>query len=618
MSGATSVSLLTIAFAILLGVQNTRNVHAFTTRSYDLDVPGSKPIRIIEADPGWDLNTRKPPTLHRNDRVRSDRVTQGLDDIKNNYKPFTHRGDKDDRFKHRPDFEHRTLKPDVISNRNDRFPTGLDEEDNSEKLKKFLNSYAQNVKKVNVQVDNSNVQENDDQLHLSDKYVDIPSEEHAVDENRGKPEKSKSWNLLHFDKIQQRPQDNKGWVSMDAVPWSVSKISKWHGKPKKDKYQNQQQNNHGYYDQSNRPYNDRFQVGSQEEFPRPNYPKPIRPNGVIGHRPNGYYDDPLEEGDIEDPVDDDYYNNRRPSFPRPSATYGHKVNLHTVQSYGHSGNGNKRPFKDNCNNNQHNHHNPGHSSFGNVPDDGIITDGLPANFPEHDYGNRRRGVGGDSSASGTISTSATHPFKGEGEWVLLSTTKGYKYPKNPRQRSLRFSDSVSDGGDNSLQTMNTHKSVRLTVLPPLDDGRINMTTSHGGLLQVDGTFESVEEAQKQHAKRQRLKLRPQRRPVKVRPQLGELEPYRTKKTQALRQPVSSQYQIQNGDNIVSESVQSSSVSDSSAVLAAVGAGMIPAGMALLVPMAMSGKRKRRQVEIPEYLTTSPYTNSVELTLPSTL
>lgn len=219
MSGATSVSLLTIAFAILLGVQNTRNVHAFTTRSYDLDVPGSKPIRIIEADPGWDLNTRKPPTLHRNDRVRSDRVTQGLDDIKNNYKPFTHRGDKDDRFKHRPDFEHRTLKPDVISNRNDRFPTGLDEEDNSEKLKKFLNSYAQNVKKVNVQVDNSNVQENDDQLHLSDKYVDIPSEEHAVDENRGKPEKSKSWNLLHFDKIQQRPQDNKGWVSMDAVPW---------------------------------------------------------------------------------------------------------------------------------------------------------------------------------------------------------------------------------------------------------------------------------------------------------------------------------------------------------------------------------------------------------------
>lgn len=64
----------------------------------------------------------------------------------------------------------------------------------------------------------------------------------------------------------------------------------------------------------------------------------------------------------------------------------------------------------------------------------------------------------------------THPEEGDGTWVLLSSTKGYSTPPRgrlPHQRAL---------------TVSTHRSVRLTVLPP--ENGTNMTTSHGGLLEV--------------------------------------------------------------------------------------------------------------------------------------
>lgn len=65
------------------------------------------------------------------------------------------------------------------------------------------------------------------------------------------------------------------------------------------------------------------------------------------------------------------------------------------------------------------------------------------------------------------------------------------------------------------QTMTTHKMVKLTVLPPLKGSKVNMTTSHGGLLEVESSFQTVDEAKKEYHKN--LKLRrttTTRKPVK--------------------------------------------------------------------------------------------------------
>ncbi|KAG5898607.1 hypothetical protein JTB14_020983 [Gonioctena quinquepunctata] len=428
-----------------------------TVRTYTLDVPGSDPIQIIEGDPLW--------------------------------------GGQKGTTKSLPHFDHRkfTTSPSP-TNLND--PLSSERVENSsefspEVLQDFLNNYAEKVKK-------------DKRGGTTDATGNPPPEE------KGK----KSWNLLNVRHHNHPYDDKTGWVSLDAVPWSISKISKWQSKP------NPAENYWNSYHPTERPYADdfdEFHISTSNKY------KPQTDKNYQGYN--------LQGGNKP--------NRIRPSFTKPEAVYGNAVHLQL--SPGH-------------NNKQEGYHNHGQNC--NHEEGVILTDGQLPNFPNREYTNRRLG---------SESHPPTHPFTGNGDWVLLSTSTGYKYPK--KQRSIKLNPS----------SVNTHKSVHLTVLPPLKGSKVNMTTSHGGMLQVESTFESVEQSQKKQQKLQKPK-RKRKRPTKF---------LKKKRPQAPR--------------VVTESAiatiprSTGSDGDSSAVLAGVGAGLIPATMAMLVPLAMNGKRRKREI-----------------------
>lgn len=95
--------------------------------------------------------------------------------------------------------------------------------------------------------------------------------------------------------------------------------------------------------------------------------------------------------------------------------------------------------------------------------------------------------------------------------------------------------------------------VRLTVLPSLNG--TNTTTSHGGLLEVERTFKTVDESQKEYERDKKTPLT----------KITSNRPFR--------------HTIVSGNP------------SNSAILAAVGAGMLPATMAMMIPM-MLGRKKR--------------------------
>lgn len=487
-----------------------------TTKSYDIEVPGSNPIRIFEAESPWPTVATKPAE-------------------KSEHRGFSNR-------RHSNKDSATTLRTKTSLNG----PMNYDDKDrvevvteySSKSLEDFIKSYGE---KNNID---------------SFEKVDNEQPRHGFG-NTYKKDFPKRWDMMNAQKHNHPFDDRKGWVSLEPVPWSVAKISKWNSrykpqesvKPWMDNYESNYQHSGSNYQHSGSNYQ---QSDSNYNSYNKNPYKP-RPTNNYYNEQNNYY--------MEEPSHNGFYDrntNVKPSFSSPY--YVHKLQVQTSMDY--PGQMNKIP---------HTHHKDDEdcAHFGD-----IITDGLPANFPDPPQmldPNRRQG--------NSESHPASHPFSGEGEWVLLSTTKGYKYPKH-RGRSLNL-----DSNDNSI---GVHRSVRLTVLPPLKDSKVNMTTSHGGLLQVDSTFHTVEEDRKQQLKKQKQKVKqPSRRPNRV-----------------MRHP--SQVKAVTASAVTTRN----NAPDSSAVLAAVGAGMIPATMAMLLPMAMSrGSRKKRRVRS---VTSSP--SNVEITL----
>ena len=112
--------------------------------------------------------------------------------------------------------------------------------------------------------------------------------------------------------------------------------------------------------------------------------------------------------------------------------------------------------------------------------------------------------------------------------------------------------------------------VRLTVLPSVNG--TNTTTSHGGLLEVEKTFKTVDQSQKEYeANKEKL----------TRPTFVNKRPIRNT---FMRRP------------------------SNSALLAAVGAGMLPATMAMMIPM-MLGRKKRSAPQPPKSVFEKIYENS---------
>lgn len=337
----------------------------------------------------------------------------------------------------------------------------------------------------------------------------------------------KSWNILEFENKRHQTDDRKGWVTLDPVPWSVSKVSKWKPKPTQ---------------------------ASWDSFPNNQYQNPWS-NEFIETKPHvSQYQ--YNRKPEQDSFKVFYISDKNPvvkqPFARPFTVYDQSIK----NGY------HKTPIQIS------NMYKPQESFTQHR--DGIIIDNNPPNFPTENYDFNRR--------SGHDEKPEPHAFLGDGEWILLSTTKGYKTPRSG-QRSLDFHP----------QSMSTTKSVQLTVLPPLKNSKINMTTSHGGLLQVESTFESVEQAQRKYQKQQKNKIKKRKRPN------GQIK----KKKKVIKEIT---------DSTITTVPRST---DSSAVLAAVGAGMIPATMAMLVPMVNGRKRRRKR----ELLTTSDPRSSIEITLP---
>ncbi|XP_025153006.1 uncharacterized protein LOC105191291 isoform X1 [Harpegnathos saltator] len=355
-------------------------------------------------------------------------------------------------------------------------------------------------------------------------------------------------------------EDRNGWVTLEAIPWSKSKISKWQAnpstqrpwpeiKPAWDKpsmkpwasdysIRPTYENNKPWYDKPKPNWSDNNDKPWQKPVSRPPYHSDDASSSTQAQkwppeRPWNKYDPHRPNTDI---ITDDRPANFPSTWSRPQTS---KPSYQFVDRY---------PEKIQSENGNDWHEYP--SRFDqDRPRPTLITE--RPNFSHYQYINNHP---------------PSHPASGDGQWVLLSTNRGYS---KSRQRSIKIdtmnpevfkrinaTTSHRNGNreepDLAVPVMTSKRQVRLTVLPSING--TNTTTSHGGLLEVEKTFKSVEQSRKEY---EMQRLTTEANTLKKRP---------------IRNTLSGQ-------------------SSSSAVLAAVGAGMLPATMAMMIPM-MLGRRKR--------------------------
>lgn len=368
---------------------------------------------------------------------------------------------------------------------------------------------------------------------LANLYLDENQSDSASIDGKSKAH----WSLIHAQHHNHPYDDRDGWVTLEAIPWSSSKISKW------------QSSNIG----NKRPHWDN-RPPSQDWISD----KPSKP----WEKPQ--YDDKPMDWQYEKPLKPQYLVSNRPIDDSWSQEANHKPALHL-----------ERPVGDYNYKPTHEHHQQWITS--NHPD--VITEGTPENWPvpvhrpggsgtfkpwapqeldythhQHQYDDSYKYEANRRPPTPVVyhdgGRPQNYPESGEGEWVLLSSTKGYSKPirHHSYQRALTLNP----------RPITSTRSVKLTVLPALN-GTANTTTSHGGLLEVESTFQTVEEAQRADAFK---RIENDTKPVAIR--------------------------------FISTPVKPKG--DGRAVLAAVGAGMLPATMALLVPMMLG--RKRRSILVP--------------------
>ncbi|XP_008543191.1 uncharacterized protein LOC103568215 [Microplitis demolitor] len=377
-----------------------------------------------------------------------------------------------------------------------------------------------------------------------------------------------------FNGNQNDDRDSSGWVTLEAIPWSKSKISKWQAntnsqrpwqetnkwdkpssvvKPWTPDYVSSRphySNNKPWYDKPkpNWPEYETEQLKpTYRPYPNDHYePSSTQAQKWPPERPSSSYDN------NHHPIIGDIITDNRPSnfptsnwdkydqLPKPSGVSSSPYNDRYHDQYNHEENNNNWPGP--------NYHKNKYDQLNEKP--GFSRPHKPSYFTgQYEYENHHP---------------PTYPSSGDGQWVLLSTNRGYS-----RQRSLKFdsldeaiksangttrkvSKDTSDPDDSVVPVMTSKRQVRLTVLPSLNGN--NTTTSHGGLLEVEKTFKTVDESQKEFAAAEKLSVlikKPLRRQTVSRP-------------------------------------------SNAAVLAAVGAGMLPATMGMMLPI-MLGRKKRSSV-----------------------
>ncbi|XP_035777666.1 uncharacterized protein LOC118458852 [Anopheles albimanus] len=408
----------------------------------------------------------------------------------------------------------------------------------------------------------------------------------------------------HYHQQQQQQQQQHqnhhpwnvkdGWVTLEAVPWSESKVSKWHAANGADGTKKQRPTGADAYwnggvdgEESDgsryKPIAAIYPTGSstigassyyQGELPGGDYSaEDYGGYGVIKNRPktNG-----VRQTTTPATQPDSLYNRRRPVVtlyserpdgPQVDRWYeGPQATVATVPS--------ADPYEAmKAYHHHHHHHNPHGASPGTAHRD-IITDGRPPNFPKFNPEQQHAADAYGSSVTSPNQRPVSYPDRGNGEWVLISTTKGYQYPKRRHgQRAITFSPATST----------SHQSVKLTVLPMKN--ALDMTTSHNGLIEVSTSTQTVEDAvkeQQQHNKRKGTT------PPATSAEVGISNAIPARRKQKKKQPLAAA--TAPGGGSFSLMHRRDAAQDSSAVLAAVGAGMVPATMAFLAPMVL-GKKK---------------------------
>lgn len=494
-------------------------------KTYRLEVPGKEPITIIETSPAetgfkkWEkIPVEKKIETDDRDAEMKNLMTHIIHDVNENnprcYGPSCQAGFTDDDGPHK-DSDDYLLDTEKLKDFRDFSKDRLD----------AITQLAAKLKKEKIKVDRYSSM-NDDQS-----------------EEDGNGKVYTSWNRLKV-KHHKHPYDDKdGWVTLEPVAWSTSKISKWKPNVKKQKP------NHWNDDQNIYPSDDVYTPSYQGMTNNYNYvqkkPTLSRPGFINNklHLPSDYDSEMPSKPTWTKPVQSSYTSTWSPDDGR-------------------------RPHKPNCDSHENYPGDTDDTVFYGISDS-VVTDNRPAHFP-YDYEalhqspiqrpmRRPTQVVYAGSPELDNDRHEVRPLYGDGQWVLLSTTKGYRNKK--RQRSL--TPTAEDRVDfTPPPSMTSHQTVALTVLP-VDNAHTNMTTSHGGLLEVEKSFQTVEESKRDMDKKFDLGMSgSQNRPLFKR--------------------------------IVKRKIVSNVSPDSSSVLAAVGAGMVPATMAMVVPM-MLGRRRRRDV-----------------------
>ena len=467
--------------------------------TYKVEVPNGDPITIIEA------NT---PLINKN--IKFNEVENTKYSINQNQDNRNHVMDlktslsmtvtphNNDEYENLPMGEEESVTNDYSSNSSPEYvhhQHTMKTVYSPELLQKFLKDYANKVHSTDAAYQEPPTQETITQSNyvdiMKDKYESIEAED---DGNRRVSSIIENQENVEPNDVQERkryrPGDNKnnyenpynknnGWVTLEAVPWSKSKVSKWQSSVKPSG----NQNNYNYQGTNN---NNGYQ------------PRPPRP-------PVYSYD--------EDNEDDDYYNQKpgRPSYQNnqfygggsSSSSSHNRPNsdpLYSHQSSHHSSSFNNQ----NINNNYDNVHRPNRPY---QPE--IITDNRPPNFPTHNqhessydyspnrpnsFDNRPNRPYNENPYSGSqnynpySNKDGPHPLSypnsgSDGEWILVSTTKGYQFPKRNGQRAMLFKAQNGVSGtdtrkyDNKgiITAASQHYETSVSIKPPFQAGPTKTT-----------------------------------------------------------------------------------------------------------------------------------------------
>nr|CAD7413147.1 unnamed protein product [Timema poppensis] len=409
-----------------------------------------------------------------------------------------------------------------------------------------------------------NIQENEEShstnlitnLYPNEDFNAEPNEDYSNHNDTVTAEdKSKShhWDLVPSKHHHHPYDDREGWVTLEAVPWSKSKISKWQATVSSTDHHTPPWDHTDHHtppwDHTDRPSH-HWDTRPSLDF-RPSSDRPPW-SGPNYHRPNSWDDKP-SDWSFEKPHKPNTWT--RPSEDTWSPPYKPK------------------PSWDNLN-----------------PHKDIVTDETnrwpPVDHPEGEF---RPWYEKEPQRPVYEQHPLTHPDHGHGEWVLLSSTKGFSAPQ--RFHNYRRALTINS------QPLNATRTVRLTVFPDR-----NTTKSHGGMLEVQNNFDTVDQDQhKVNLKPQadapvntnRFPLNNNRFPTNVNryPTINRFpNRYPTNTNRGSIRPVTLVAPLNNN-----RPPQSQNNRGRGAMLAAVTAGIVPATMAVLVPMMMGRRKKRNAV-----------------------